>query len=67
MYMSEGVMTYPWYDTRYAIQQTLKIGPWICNNALRHIFSNIAAIECKLSGRSNCVECMTETEYFPKS
>jgi len=24
MYMSEGVMTYPWSDTRYAIQYTSK-------------------------------------------
>jgi len=37
MYMSEGVMTYPWSDTRYAIQQMSKIAPWICHNTLRHI------------------------------
>jgi len=35
--MSEGIMTYPWSDTRYAIQWTSEIGPWIWHNALRRI------------------------------
>jgi len=37
MYMSEGVMTYPWSDFRRLLNRVTSIGPWICHNALRHI------------------------------
>ena len=37
MYMSEGVMTYPWSDCRRLLNRVTSIGPWICPNALRHI------------------------------
>ena len=37
MYMSEGVMTYPWSDFRHLLNRVTSIRPWICHNALRHI------------------------------
>jgi len=47
MYVSEGVMTYPWSDFRCSVNRVTSIGPWICHNALRHIHGTTLILKGK--------------------